>query len=248
MANTASLAVASGGEALIDRFGDETVSVVCRTLGAEWGSFYRIGGGQRPFGFRTRGVPYEFGVAYARQEMQQVDPLHPFRMVPRRQRFLTIGDTRADNPARHRAFVSFLHSYGAQDAAEMIFSYRSKAVAGLSIVWTDRKPEHRPMVELGGALQSYIEFNLGTLWPDAGTAGGESGSECAFTSREKEVLDVVCRGFTNEQVAWHLNISIATVKTHLIHIFKKTGVETRGELISRMLSMPHAVSAAQPSG
>ena len=248
MANTASLAVASGGEALIDRFGDETVSVVCRTLGAEWGSFYRIGGGQRPFGFRTRGVPYEFGVAYARQEMQQVDPLHPFRMVPRRQRFLTMGDTRADNPARHRAFVSFLHSYGAQDAAEMIFSYRSKAVAGLSIVWTDRKPEHRPMVELGGALQSYIEFNLGTLWPDAGTAGGESGSECAFTSREKEVLDVVCRGFTNEQVAWHLNISIATVKTHLIHIFKKTGVETRGELISRMLSMPNAIGATQPSG
>jgi DNA-binding CsgD family transcriptional regulator len=160
-----------------------------------------------------------------------------------------MGDTRADNPARHRAFVTFLHSYGAQDAAEMIFSYRGKAVAGLSIVWTQRRCEHRPTVELGGALQNYIEFNLGTVWPDVGAACGEPGSaEGAFTSREKEVLDVVCRGFTNEQIAWHLNISVATVKTHLIHIFKKTGVETRGELISRVLSTPHATASTQPSG
>lgn len=250
MANTASLPVPSAGEALIDRFGDETVNVVCRALGAEWGSFYRIGTGQRPFGFRTHGVPTEFGAAYARQDMQHVDPLHPFRMVPRRQRFLTMGDTRADNPARHRAFTSFLHSYGAQDAAEMIFSHRGKAVAGLSIAWTHRRPEHRSTVTLGGTLQSYIEFNLGALWPDVGTPAGEAGgADCTFTSREREVLDVVCRGFTNEQIAWHLNIGIATVKTHLIHIFKKAGVETRGELISRMLSMSHNPAAAgQPSG
>jgi ATP/maltotriose-dependent transcriptional regulator MalT len=60
---------------------------------------------------------------------------------------------------------------------------------------------------------------------------------------------VVCRGLTNEQIAWHLNIGLATVKTHLIHIFKKAGVETRGELISRMLSTSQVWSqAAQPSG
>jgi DNA-binding CsgD family transcriptional regulator len=237
MGNGTALSAPVAGEALIDRFGDETVNVVCRTLGAQWGSFYRIGSGQKPFGFRTTGVPPEFGVAYAREDMQHLDPLHPFRMVPRRQRFLTMGDTRADNPARHRAFVSFLHSYGAQDAAEMIFSYRGKAVAGLSLCWTERKPEHRSTTELGGTLQSYVEFNLGNLWPDIGTQAGEGNSaESLFTSREREVLDVVCRGFTNEQIASHLNISIATVKTHLIHIFKKAGVETRGELISRTLS------------
>jgi DNA-binding CsgD family transcriptional regulator len=241
MANVDSPSAQSSAEVLIDRFGDETVHVVCCALGAAWGSFYRIGSGQRPFGFRTHGVPSEFGTAYAREDIQHIDPLHPFRMVPRRQRFLTMGDTRADNPARHRAFSSFLHSYGAQDAAEMIFSHRGKAVAGLSIAWTHRKAEHRSTVDLGNTLQGYIEFNLGALWPDVGVSGGELGGvERAFTSREKEVLDVVCRGFTNEQIAWHLNIGVATVKTHLIHIFKKAGVETRGELISRMLSMPQA--------
>lgn len=243
MGNASSLAVlAAGAEPLIDRFGDETVTLVRGALGAEWGAFYRIGNGQRPFGFRTRGIPREFGAAYARQEMHNLDPLHPFKMVPRKQRFLTMGDTRADNPSRHRAFQSFLHSYGAQDAAEMIFCHRGKAIAGLSICWTSKKPEHRPTVALGSTLHAYIEFNLSAVWPDLGSQGADAAGAAtsAFTSREKEVIDVVCRGFTNEQIAWHLNIGIATVKTHLIHIFKKARVETRGELISRMLSTPHA--------
>ena len=54
-----------------------------------------------------------------------------------------------------------------------------------------------------------------------------------------EVIDVVCRGYTNPEVAKHLNIGLATVKTHLIHVFKKVGVETRGELISKMLAANH---------
>jgi DNA-binding CsgD family transcriptional regulator len=226
-------------EARVDQFGDETVNVVRRALGAQWGSFYRLGGGQRPFGFRNHDVPKEFGVAYAQRQMQHVDPLHPFRLVPRRQRFVTMGDARAGNLTRHREFLSFLHSFGAQDAAEMIFSYRGKAVAGLSIVWTGGRPDHRATVELGCTLHSYIEFNLSAVWPGL----GPQGADYIFTDREKEVIDVVCRGLTNDQIAWHLNIGLATVKTHLIHIFKKAGVETRGELISRMLS-----GASQPFG
>jgi DNA-binding CsgD family transcriptional regulator len=241
----------TNGDALIDRFGDETTQVVCRTLGAAWGSFYRLASGHRPFAFRSLGIPAEFGAAYAKQDMQHVDPLHPFRLVPRKHRFLTMGDARVQNPARHRDFLSFLRAYGGQDAAEMIFSYQGRAIAGLSIVWTERKPEHRALLELGNTLHSYIEFNLGAMWPGLGLAGATGGTaaECTFTGREKEVIDVVCRGLTNEQIAWHLNIGLATVKTHLIHIFKKAGVETRGELISRMLSTSQVWSqAAQPSG
>jgi ATP/maltotriose-dependent transcriptional regulator MalT len=158
-----------------------------------------------------------------------------------------MADARAESPTRHRDFLSFLRSYGVQDAAEMIFSHHGKAVAGLSICWTCKKPERGSTIDVGSALQSYIEFNLASLWPDVASSGTEGTSlESAFTSREKDVIDVVCRGLTNEQIAWHLNIGLATVKTHLIHIFKKAGVETRGELISRMLSAPHA--APQPSG
>src|SRR5690348_16295003 len=119
----------------IERFSDETLAVVCRTLGAEWGSFYRLGENLRPFGFRNRGIPLEFGHAYARRDMANVDPLHPFRLVPRKRRFVTMGDARAESPERHRDFLSFLRSFGAEEAGEMIFRCNGAAVAGLSLVW-----------------------------------------------------------------------------------------------------------------
>jgi DNA-binding CsgD family transcriptional regulator len=240
---------ADGGGALIDRFGDESTRMICRALGAEWGCFYRIGGGQRPFRFRIHGVPPEFGAAYARLEMQRVDPLHPLQLVPRKHAFLTMGAARAESPARYRDFLSFLRSHGVQDAAEMIFTCQGKAVAGLGILWTGKKPEHRSTVELCSTLHGYMEFALDAVWRGTVQPDASAGAEGAFTSREKQVINVVCRGFTNEQIASHLNIAVATVKTHLIHIFRKARVGTRGELISRTLSTPARwAHSSQPSG
>jgi DNA-binding NarL/FixJ family response regulator len=52
-------------------------------------------------------------------------------------------------------------------------------------------------------------------------------AEEALTSREIEVLELVARGSSNADVAARLFISEATVKTHLLHIFGKLGVDDR---------------------
>jgi DNA-binding NarL/FixJ family response regulator len=52
-------------------------------------------------------------------------------------------------------------------------------------------------------------------------------AEEALTSREIEVLELVARGSSNAEVAATLFISEATVKTHLLHIFGKLGVDDR---------------------
>jgi DNA-binding NarL/FixJ family response regulator len=52
-------------------------------------------------------------------------------------------------------------------------------------------------------------------------------AEEALTSREIEVLGLVARGSSNADVAASLFISEATVKTHLLHIFGKLGVDDR---------------------
>jgi DNA-binding NarL/FixJ family response regulator len=41
------------------------------------------------------------------------------------------------------------------------------------------------------------------------------------------VLDLVARGAINKHIARDLRISEATVKTHLLHIFEKLGVDDR---------------------
>jgi len=52
-------------------------------------------------------------------------------------------------------------------------------------------------------------------------------AEEALTSREIEVLELVARGSSNAEAAASLFISEATVKTHLLHIFGKLGVDDR---------------------
>ncbi|MGB7876127.1 MAG: response regulator transcription factor, partial [Anaerolineales bacterium] len=48
-----------------------------------------------------------------------------------------------------------------------------------------------------------------------------------LSAREIEVLGLVAKGKSNKEVGKALHISIATVKTHLIHIYNKLGVDDR---------------------
>ena len=49
----------------------------------------------------------------------------------------------------------------------------------------------------------------------------------APSERELEVLALVAKGLTNRAIARSLSISEATVKTHLVHVFGKLGVDDR---------------------
>ena len=54
----------------------------------------------------------------------------------------------------------------------------------------------------------------------------EDGTE-GLSARELEVLMLVADGTTNQAIGRALHISVATVKSHLIHIFSKLGVSDR---------------------
>lgn len=54
-----------------------------------------------------------------------------------------------------------------------------------------------------------------------------------LSARELEVLSVLAEGLTNQQVADRLHVSLATVKTHLNHIYDKLGARKRTRAIAR---------------
>jgi DNA-binding CsgD family transcriptional regulator len=56
-----------------------------------------------------------------------------------------------------------------------------------------------------------------------------------LTPRECEVLREVAEGRTNNEIADVLGLSPATVKTHLDHVFSKTGTEHRAAAVARAL-------------
>lgn len=57
----------------------------------------------------------------------------------------------------------------------------------------------------------------------------------SLSAREREVLALVARGASNKAVGTQLYISEATVKTHLIHIFGKLGVDDRTAAVTEAI-------------
>ena len=52
-----------------------------------------------------------------------------------------------------------------------------------------------------------------------------------LTTRETEVLKLIATGLSNTEIAAALVVSAATVKTHINHIFQKTGARDRAQAV-----------------
>ena len=57
----------------------------------------------------------------------------------------------------------------------------------------------------------------------------------ALSERETEVLVLVARGLSNEQIAEALHIAPSTVKRHLANVYEKVGVSSRSEAVRKAL-------------
>ena len=53
----------------------------------------------------------------------------------------------------------------------------------------------------------------------------------ALTDREREVLTLIARGLSNAELAEHLHLSPATVKTHIGHLLSKLQARDRAQLV-----------------
>ncbi len=222
----------------IGEFGSKTADFVCQALGAEWGCFYQIDAHGQPFDFQVHRAPEALRTAYVQRNMHEIDPLHPSCLAGTALRFVSVHDPRLPCTAEHRRnYWQFLCAFGSRDSAEMIFRVGGQAAAGLSLIWTGKAGASLER-ERGEAVHAYVEFNLGAHFSRFLPKVGGSLAAENLTDREREIAELVCRGSTNAQIAQRLGIGIATVKTHLIHIFEKCGVGTRAALVSHVLAPP----------
>jgi len=73
--------------------------------------------------------------------------------------------------------------------------------------------------------------------PDGAVAdGGQDregfGKTHGITPREREIIELICRGKRNKEIADELFISLQTVKDHNYRIYKKLGVKNRVQLVN----------------
>jgi Response regulator containing a CheY-like receiver domain and an HTH DNA-binding domain len=61
--------------------------------------------------------------------------------------------------------------------------------------------------------------------------GPDTARLAPLTPRERDVLGAVARGLTNAEIAAHLHMSPATVKTHINRVMAKLGAHDRAQLV-----------------
>ena len=61
----------------------------------------------------------------------------------------------------------------------------------------------------------------------------------SLTPTEQQVVELVAEGLTNPEIAERLLMARGTVKTHLEHVFAKTGLRNRAELAAAAIQHKH---------
>ncbi len=68
--------------------------------------------------------------------------------------------------------------------------------------------------------------------PSGPEQGATSGARAGLSPREGDVLRLVVRGFSNQQIADELFLSINSVKTYIRSAYRKVGVSTRAQVVA----------------
>ncbi len=86
----------------------------------------------------------------------------------------------------------------------------------------------------GGGV--YLSPKLaGRLVVDYLDRNSEPSLDDLLTPREREILTLIAKGFTNSEIAERLTLSINTVKTHRLHVYQKLDLHDRAALVDYAL-------------
>ncbi|MGH3005596.1 MAG: LuxR C-terminal-related transcriptional regulator [Gaiellaceae bacterium] len=130
-------------------------------------------------------------------------------------------------PTDNRGQRLIIESHEADFFDALVLSYRS------SPVFLDWLSTQAALHEIIGTVMRRVndvdlpsKLGIETLLPSAE-------AHDLFTSRERQVLDLMAQGLSNAEIAGTLFISQSTVKVHVHHILKKLGVKSRLQAVLR---------------
>jgi two-component system, NarL family, response regulator NreC len=93
------------------------------------------------------------------------------------------------------------------------------------------------VAELGAAIREvagggrHVDPALGARVIEAELEERRRAAADPLTEREREVLRLLALGYTNQEVAQALVVSVRTIETHRAHIMQKLGLSTRADLV-----------------
>ena len=87
-------------------------------------------------------------------------------------------------------------------------------------------------LQAAAAGQSIVDAEVQRRLIDGAATTRPAPSDTGLTPREIEVLRLIADGLSNTEIARHLVVSEATVKTHINHLFAKANLRDRAQAVA----------------
>ena len=219
-----------GSAAFIDR----TMHYLGLLLDSDRIAFYEVADDKRIVDFALRNINDGFHRGYV-DGMHAFDPLHVSRLnrnaAPGKIHHLRRYEHRC-GPRIVQEYRSFLSAFDITDVFELLFRFEGHVVAGASILYKHSQPRGSEPAHIQAA-HAYIEFNLAQYVRQSDYyVRVVLRNRFGLSALEIDVIELICCGRTNFEVGEILKIGVATVKTHLIRVYQKLGVENRASVVA----------------
>ncbi|WP_439125730.1 MAG: helix-turn-helix transcriptional regulator [Pseudomonas rhizophila] len=191
-------------------------------------AFYCVDRQLQAHDFSLHGMSGEMHRDYL-DNYRQFDPLQPCNYVSSDLAVVPLGLAMARQPIRdsHR-YRHFLQRYDVVDVVEVFAHWGSRPQAAISLLRTAEQGvfTSEQLTQLA-ALQALLQLAVANLPP-------QDDSLSSLTPKERQIALLLRQGVSNKELARELDVGLPTVKTHLINLFRKTGVSNRTELVSSL--------------
>lgn len=129
-------------------------------------------------------------------------------------------------PPAHPMFEAIHIRLGCETVKDVVhFDYDGKTPTPLYVIDTR-----------GSRLQAFLDKMIASVGLPVEDRQDGDGLD-SLSEREKEVIELLAKGCTNQEIAGTLYVSEVTVKKHLGNIFRKLNVKNRAQLIQKYLKM-----------
>jgi DNA-binding CsgD family transcriptional regulator len=224
----------------IDPVAEQAMMFAHNILQSRSAAFYEVTPDLTQTNYILRGVSLDFHRRYL-EGMGRYDPLQIGQLARRGKPVARLAEEWKHVPSadylRYRRFAS---AFDVNDMLEFIFRRDGRIFAGISVAWPDERSIPESALGMAQPIHAYLEFNLRHLTRASETAEAPALrlEKFGLTRREVEVSELLCCGRTNREIGECLSIGLATVKTHVVNIFCKLGVETRTAAVAVLTRAP----------
>lgn len=220
------------------RFQQESLKLINSFMLIKSAAFYLIDPNMSHKGIVTYNLAKEEDNLYQSRYMH-MDPLNPNLYEKSSETVVHMDSIMSPQLIEQSVYYQdFLKPLNYRYVTDIFFRSEGKIIAVITLLRDEFQGDFtEEELSILRKQQPFLEYALNTVYLPKRIAERKTiGERYHLSSRELDVLELVISGANNKAIAKDLVLGLPTIKTHLQHIYKKFGVVSRTELLSRVIA------------